>query len=94
MTNHGTRRAVRVGEVPSSNLGAPITLGNHEQQPRRHRHRDPRRCGRDPVRCLGLRGVDIATTIRYNDTAVAWWRSQTAYSGRARRDSFRPRGRP
>ncbi len=24
---------------------------------------------------------DIASTIRYNDTAVAWWRSQTAYSG-------------
>ena len=24
---------------------------------------------------------DIATTIRYNDTAVTWWRSQTAYSG-------------
>jgi hypothetical protein len=24
---------------------------------------------------------DIASTIRYNDTAVAWWRSQTAYRG-------------
>jgi hypothetical protein len=24
---------------------------------------------------------DIASTIRYNDTAVAWWRSQTAYGG-------------
>jgi hypothetical protein len=24
MTNHVTRRAIRVGEVPSSNLGAPI----------------------------------------------------------------------
>jgi hypothetical protein len=31
MTNPVTRRAIRVGEVPSSNLGAPIVLGNREQ---------------------------------------------------------------
>ena len=31
MTNPVTRRAIRVGEVPSSNLGAPIVLENREQ---------------------------------------------------------------
>lgn len=28
-----------------------------------------------------FREHDIASTVRYNDTAVAWWRSQTAYRG-------------
>lgn len=28
-----------------------------------------------------LEEKDIASTIRYNDTAVGWWRSQTAYRG-------------
>jgi hypothetical protein len=30
MTNPVTRRAIRVGEVPSSNLGAPIVFKNRE----------------------------------------------------------------
>jgi hypothetical protein len=70
MTNPVTRRAIRVGEVPSSNLGAPIALENREQP--RTRAKIPEHAGHRGSVFARVRGCSVV------------WRPQTDRSGRER----------
>ena len=80
MTNCVAMRAIRVGEVPSSNLGAPIVLENREQQ--RTRANIPENAGHRGSVFACVRGC-------------SWvWRPQKDRSGREKgpqKDRSRPR---